>query len=226
MYTCDNGHLENTKLLLEHGADANVKQNDGLAALTIASGGGLVEITRLLLSYGADANAKEDHGITALMVCSQKGHTEIPKLLLSHGAEVNSMRNNGNDSLMIAAVNGNLENIEILLEHGADVNARNYGGITAVSMAVAMANLFGNPTIAILLLEHGAMPETLSAAMRPIITAINYRIQEMNQIRESIKNEMLLIFPNHTPLVAKIISQFTNGLENLKKIAAEYIREN
>ena len=62
-----NGNTEVVKLLLEKGADVNVKRaDDGTTALWIASYEGKTEVVKLLLEKGADVNVKDKDGVTAV----------------------------------------------------------------------------------------------------------------------------------------------------------------
>ena len=70
-----NGHKEIVKLLLEKGADINVKQTaTGATALLLASQNGRTDVVKLLLEKGADVNAKVNGGGN----CFVDGVTEWP----------------------------------------------------------------------------------------------------------------------------------------------------
>ena len=70
-------NISEVKLLLDHGADVNVKDEDGETPLFCASNNGHKEIVKLLLEHGADVNAKNNYGNSPLHCVSEKGHTEI-----------------------------------------------------------------------------------------------------------------------------------------------------
>ena len=61
-----NGYVNTVKLLLDFGADVNLKSYDGRTALIHAAIGGYVDAIPLLLAKGADLNAKDNSGMTAL----------------------------------------------------------------------------------------------------------------------------------------------------------------
>ncbi len=78
--------IETAKLIVEHGADVNAKNNIGRTALMSATTSGKEEIVKLLLDNGADVNVVDRNGNTAL-----EGHyytisPEIQKLLVGKGA--------------------------------------------------------------------------------------------------------------------------------------------
>ena len=74
------------RLLLEHGADVNARENDRFTPLHAAAQNGTVEVVRVLLEYGANVGAEDGGGRTPLQVASSNDHDEVVKLLLEHGA--------------------------------------------------------------------------------------------------------------------------------------------
>jgi ankyrin repeat protein len=75
------------RLLLEHGADINVQNQDGKTPLHEALTYGALEVVRLLLKHGADVEAKDNYGKTALQVAAEYGHNKVVELLREHGAK-------------------------------------------------------------------------------------------------------------------------------------------
>ncbi|KAK3280354.1 hypothetical protein CYMTET_11798, partial [Cymbomonas tetramitiformis] len=87
------GDMEVTRILLDNGASAEVKNKDGNAALHFASGKGHKDIVELLLSQGAPVDAGNTGGTlledsTPLYWAAAKGHTEVAMLLMDSGATV------------------------------------------------------------------------------------------------------------------------------------------
>ncbi|KAF7356254.1 hypothetical protein MVEN_00956900 [Mycena venus] len=82
------GNLETVKLLLENGADVNVRGGEYGTALQTASYFGYANIVLLLLAYGADVNAQGGKNGTALYAACKAGKSEIVKLLIEKGADV------------------------------------------------------------------------------------------------------------------------------------------
>ncbi|KAJ1476984.1 ankyrin repeat-containing domain protein, partial [Baffinella frigidus] len=58
------GHTDILLLLLEHGADVSVADDDGWTSLHIAAFLGREKVVRLLLEYGADVSAENMSGKT------------------------------------------------------------------------------------------------------------------------------------------------------------------
>jgi hypothetical protein len=89
MFAVLRSDVDLVRLLLQHGADVNLKTNEGNTALTEAYGEPL-EMFRLLLDHGADVNVMAG-GETPLQsamgaVARGVGDPEVVNLLRSHGA--------------------------------------------------------------------------------------------------------------------------------------------
>lgn len=80
------GKTELAKLVVERGADINVRNSGGLTALMQASRQGDAELVSYLIDKGADINAIDNYGGTALSMAANNGHTEVVKRLLDKGA--------------------------------------------------------------------------------------------------------------------------------------------
>lgn len=81
--------LELVKLLVEHGADVNVRNRLGEAPLLLAIRSFPLEpfeTVKYLVEHGADVNASSRLGETALSAAAANGDTRIVDFLLAHGA--------------------------------------------------------------------------------------------------------------------------------------------
>jgi uncharacterized protein len=74
-------NLEAVRLLLEHGAPPNARQEAGWAPIHAAAQNGDRAMVDLLLRHGADPTQANDDGKTPAMVAREKGHEEIALLL-------------------------------------------------------------------------------------------------------------------------------------------------
>lgn len=138
------------KMLVDKGANVNVRGKDNQTPLLKASSKGAAEVTRILLSKGADVNAKGRKGQTALIMSIDNGYSEVAKVLLVHGADVNATDDQGRTALMCAASNKQPGILRMLLEKGADANVRSKIGYPALMYA-------GDDIAAVeILLEKGA----------------------------------------------------------------------
>lgn len=82
------GRLDAVRLLLDHGADVNVRSTGSIARvppLGTAAFVGSVEAARLLLDRGADVNGTGEGGFTALDSATANGDEELVRLLESRG---------------------------------------------------------------------------------------------------------------------------------------------
>jgi len=76
-------NLEAARLLLEHGAPANARQQAGWVPIHAAAQNGDRPMVELLLKHHADPKLANDDGKTPAMVAREKGHEEIAALLES-----------------------------------------------------------------------------------------------------------------------------------------------
>jgi ankyrin repeat protein len=77
-------HERIVNLLLQHGADPNLREQGGFTPLHAAAQNGDVEIIRALLMGGADLTIKSSEGKTAMDVAMEAGH-EKATILLGEG---------------------------------------------------------------------------------------------------------------------------------------------
>lgn len=142
------------KLLLENGADPNIKDDNGSTALFHASANNIPETVALLLRGGADPNVQNDKGNTALIYASLYDRPNIITSLLKADADPNIQSDR--DFPLLNAVRGKWPmNIRVLLNGGADPNQKDNRGISALDFASRM----GYSRIVELLLNGGANPD-------------------------------------------------------------------
>ena len=152
MKAATKGHAKCVELLLEAGADVNMKDKNGDTALIEASNKGHDKCVKLLTEAGADVNIQNNNGFTSVMEASLMGHYKCVELLLEWGADVNMRSTGGDTALVWAGRNGHDKCLELLIEAGADVNMQNEWGTTALMKAAYR----GHDKSVKLLLEAGA----------------------------------------------------------------------
>ena len=142
------GHVEVARLLLEHGADREVRDKNDWSSLERALNKGPVELVNVLLDYGADANARDGKSRTPLYWASDWGKPEVVRALIEHGADLKARCKNNKTPLHRTTEEGVAR---LLLEHGADANATYIKNRTPLHRVSKL----GYVGAARVLLEHG-----------------------------------------------------------------------
>ncbi len=119
------GDLESVRLLLDNGADPNIRNEAGATALMWAVDD--LEKARLLIEREADVNAHSGDGRTPLLIAAGRfGSGEVVKLLLDRGADLlaKSPAVIGYATVLSeAARTGDDSLLRMLIERGADVRS-------------------------------------------------------------------------------------------------------
>jgi ankyrin repeat protein len=161
------------RLLLDRGADPNVRNDAGATALMWAVDD--LPITRLLLERGADPNVRSADGRTPLLLAvARAGAVDVVKALLDRGATLD------NQVLTQAADSGDAAIVRLLIDRGANTGALPFdlamrsgcadcielliaqAGPPALTRALESAARYGDSAAMRRLLARGAEP-TVSA---------------------------------------------------------------
>ena len=154
-------NLELAQLLVEHGADVNIKSNNGetilyLSCLNYAN----LSTIDWLLEHGADPNITDKDGKTALDILLDEGAFEhvydIIESLVFHGAIVHD----ANRLLTGSCISDKLDLAVKALELGADINNTEWEGDTPL----IFASREGHLDIIDMLLDKGADVNATSIA--------------------------------------------------------------
>jgi ankyrin repeat protein len=152
IFATDKNHASAVKLLLAHGASADITIYNGLTTLMLAAGSGYLDVVKELLQAQSPTllNAQTGDGRTALFVAVRGNKPLVVSALLAAGADPNIPTHDGTTPLSEVL---DVETAQRLLDCGADVNARLPGGMTALLRAV-----YRNMDLSFisLLLERGA----------------------------------------------------------------------
>jgi ankyrin repeat protein len=151
-----NGHKDVVNVLLEAGAELEVKDSLGQTPLYLAAKKGHEAVISVLLEAGAEFDVANNFGWTALGWAVEGGHETVVKLLLYSGVNLESSIYYGTHRGLLAnAVQGQHDGIvKLLIEAGADLEHKDTRGRTPLSWAAAIEH--GHFTIAKLLVEAGA----------------------------------------------------------------------
>lgn len=134
------GKPEFIELLLQHGADINLRDKDQQTPLALAVISGRTEIVELLIKKGADVNTVNIRGNTPLINSTAgKDSSQIARLLLEAGAtqtidHVSHTANVGS-ALHSAIWQKNMDLVKLLLQFGANINLRDRDGLTPLGLA-------------------------------------------------------------------------------------------
>jgi len=79
------GHLEVSRLLLDHGANVNARKRYYWTPMHLSAANGYLDLVKLLIERGGDIHAMSGEGETPYQVSLRKGNREIVNLLRKHG---------------------------------------------------------------------------------------------------------------------------------------------
>ena len=96
------GSLECATLLLDHGAEVEVRNDARRTPLQLAAENGRTDIVKLLAEAGADLNTQDGKGRTPLHRATYEGHGGAAEVLLAVGADVGVLNANGKNAFEIA----------------------------------------------------------------------------------------------------------------------------
>ena len=110
-----------TRLLLEHGADINLRSKYGSSALYTAVCKKHENVAKLLLENNADVSIQDSEGDSHLHLSVSRGLFKVTQLLIEAGCNVNLRNNSGRTPLYVAVKNKHEQIVKLLLECNADV---------------------------------------------------------------------------------------------------------
>lgn len=191
MDSCRLGDIPHCRLLISHGADVDLQDQNGITALMLAIVTNHVSVAFILIDYGADTSIITVEGSSALTLASQRNQISVvEKIIGSFHSSTNKIINlrdgSGETSLMIASSRGHTEIVNLLLEAGAQVNFSNLSDYSSLHLpphqiklhynqgtirgtALDIAVISGNVEIVSLLLQYGAKVHNIYYLLKSII---------------------------------------------------------
>lgn len=176
-YAALKGHLELANLLLQHGAQVNVRDKVGRSPLHQAASGGHDAMVSLLLNQGADVGAQDgkecehddDNDNNSNSSSSPSDREEMLRAINARkGVVVKRQKQSQRQPLLYAVTFGHASTALLLIEGGADVNAVSATGQTCLHQTARL----GLPRMVKLLLDHKAAPNLKSADGRTALASI------------------------------------------------------
>ena len=144
------------RLLIDHKADYNIPQSEGLTPLAIAAKQNDAEALMLLLSQAhIDTNFPDQNGFSPLMHASSENNIACVRDLLKHGVEIEAVNITGATALSQAAAHGHKIPVKLLFKAGANINTQDSSGNTPLARAAAAKH----DAVVRFLLENGADPD-------------------------------------------------------------------
>lgn len=133
------GYTDIVEILIQAGADVNVKKRNGESAIADAACYDHYEIAKMLLEHGANPNIIAQGGLTPL---TQVENVRMVNLLLEHGADPNIPDDDGDLPIIYRIDNRDKESVVALIKAGSDLDHKNKWGRSARSKCYAVV---GNP---------------------------------------------------------------------------------
>lgn len=156
------GQLDILKLLLDHRADPNIRDEVNSTPLHLAIEVGRKKAVDLLLRHNANPDVQNNANHTPLYYAILAKDVGLVKILLEHDANPNAQEALGQSLLHLAAKKDEIVSVNMLLEHGADPNVKDAGGTAPLHYAIRA----DGKNVASLLLQHKANPNVRNKAGR------------------------------------------------------------
>jgi transient receptor potential cation channel subfamily A protein 1 len=202
----DGGHLAVVKVLLRHGAKADIIKDQQPPPFILASSQGKLEMMKAMLELGSRevVSCKDIYGQTALHRCTQSLNcAEIMCFLIESKAEVDAIDNKGRTPLTMAITAGSLTGVKVLLCKGANACIKDFEGCNALHHAVTCnrklitQHLLGLPCASSLVTDvennslspiHYALKESRSTLVALMVSVIK---NQLKNIKDSLGNNYL-----------------------------------
>ena len=166
---CSEGHLEAVQLLIEEGADPNLKDRFGSTCLDDATRAGHRDLVAYLLLHKATHGGLDKLQAKLLDMCAKGDVVQAQSLLAndangepvlgSAGISANCCDYDKRTPLHLAVAEGHMELVALLLANGADVHAQDRWGLTPLAECDRKAARVGLDPIKELFRAGGFLPQ-------------------------------------------------------------------
>ena len=133
-------HSAISALLIESGADVNVKGTRDVTALMVACQSADIETAQMLLEEErhVDLEATDSSGNTVLMYAAKSGSFQIAEMLTKAGSKLDTSNQNKGTALSLGVLYGKENVVGYLLKNGADANAVDVHGNSSLHYAATL----------------------------------------------------------------------------------------
>lgn len=116
--SCERGHEEVVKVLIDNETNANQSNHIGITPIIAAIQNKHMNIVKILIQNGADINKGDHNGMTPFLWASVLQRVDIVELLVDKGANINITRRDGSSALFWCCVMGYQELVCLLQDKG------------------------------------------------------------------------------------------------------------
>ena len=146
------GNLEIAHVLLDHGTNTNLEDQDGRVPLVKAYDCRNLKAMQLLLEHGANGDVQYSSFELLSHHASYRGRDEVVQLLLEHNTDANAKDSKKWTALHWASTGGHAKVVQLLLDYGANIDVQ----LTNRNTPLHQASRNGHLEVVQALLEHGA----------------------------------------------------------------------
>lgn len=176
---CSQKSIRIIQLLIEAGADVNIRDSDGFSLITTlhyrleSESEHDCHIFKMIVDAKCDITQQDGKSTyLPLHLAASKGQLAFAKILLNTKINIDAHSAGGDIALIVAASKGHADLVDLLLSHGADVNIAN----NETDTALIKASENGHTTIVKSLLSAGANPNYINnIGMTALSAAIQHK---------------------------------------------------
>lgn len=176
------------KILLDNGAQTDIKDDDGKSILYYPIKYDNIELIKNILLINSKSisisihNIKDNNGNISIHYAIKLKKLDIVKLLIDNGSNVNYVDKDGNNSLHLAIMTRKFDIVKAITPHITNINLQNGKGNTAIQLAAQLENsltfnyLLEHNEININIRNHG---EERSPLITSVVINNNYQVNKL-----------------------------------------------
>lgn len=134
-------HEDTVKLLIDLGADFELKDLYNRTLLHFVSERGMLDIVKYLVTMGCDFNAKSVEGHSPFNLAVRYSYISVIEHFIDSGADLNCMDINEKTPVHYACIKGRLDIVTYLVSKGCDLTSETPSGETPLILAVKHSHL-------------------------------------------------------------------------------------